>query len=104
MVSYNNQSGEGDNGGDRDGKGNSYSPFMSLKKPLFQRHRTCPLQGVDNELISYKNPELLRKYLSERGRITPSRLTSIEPRRQARLAQQLKIARLLALVPYVSNN
>lgn len=80
------------------------SPFSNLKKQqFFHRKRLCPLHGVSKDMISFKNPELLKKFISERGRILPSRITSVEHKKQKLLAKQIKIARFLSMLPYKSN-
>ncbi|CAK8162893.1 Small ribosomal subunit protein bS18 [Candidatus Xenohaliotis californiensis] len=80
------------------------SPFANLKKQqFFHRKRLCPLHGNTNEEISFKNPDLLKKFISERGRILPSRITSVSHNKQLLLARQIKIARYLSILPYQSN-
>ena len=73
------------------------------KLSLFQRPgenflKPCPLSGKDAPVIDYKNIRLLRKYLSESGRILPSRVTSVSQRKQKELSRAIKRARLLALL------
>jgi small subunit ribosomal protein S18 len=72
-----------------------------VRNVFFRRSRGCPLEGLLDEEIDYKNIELLFKYVSERGRIMPSRISSISARRQRKLALAIKRARLLALMPFV---
>ena len=75
----------------------------SSKLRLFQRtdlkfSRTCPLSGKNPPIIDYKNIKLLKKYLSESGRILPSRVTSVSLKKQKELSRSIKRARLLALL------
>lgn len=57
-----------------------------------------PLRGVT---INYKNIELLRKFISKGGRILSRRLTGLSAKEQRSLCQAVKIARILALLPFV---
>lgn len=61
------------------------------------RSNKCPLDGVE---VDYKNPELLRKFISKGGRILPRRLTGICAKNQRKLSEAVKIARILALLPF----
>jgi len=70
---------------------------------LFQKSdikflRTCPLSGKNAPEVDYKNIKLLKKYISETGRILPSRVTSVSFRKQRELAKSIKRARLLGLI------
>ena len=77
--------------------------FKHSKLSLFQKadvkfSRACPLSGKDAPDINYKNIKLLKKYISESGRILPSRVTSVSFKKQRELAKSIKRARLLALI------
>ena len=87
------------NGGGESGSG-SYYPLAHLKRPYFKKSRACPLARCADEEIDYKNKVLLSKFISEYGRILPSRITSVSARRQKLLAEAIKRARFLALLPY----
>jgi small subunit ribosomal protein S18 len=52
-------------------------------------------------VIDYKDIRLLQKYVTERGKIMPSRITFVSAKKQRELASAIKIARFLALMPYV---
>ncbi|QJC27268.1 30S ribosomal protein S18 [Anaplasma platys] len=91
--------GEKKHGGDG-GSGSSYSPLVYLKRPYFRKSRTCPLAQCPDEDIDYKNKVLLSKFVSEYGRILPSRITSVSASKQKLLARAIKRARFLALLPY----
>lgn len=67
-----------------------------------RRRRACPLKDVPLEDISYKNLELLNKYISERGKIMPSRITGVSAKKQRRLAKAIKRARILALLSFIA--
>ena len=73
------------------------------KLSLFQRadikfSRSCPLSGKNAPIIDYKNIKVLRKYISESGRILPSRVTSVSLKKQKELSKSIKRARILALL------
>ena len=60
--------------------------------------KSCPLSGKDAPVIDYKNIKLLKKYISESGRILPSRVTSVSLKKQKELSRSIKRARMLALI------
>ena len=77
--------------------------FSRSKINLFQKAdmkfpRSCPLSGKDAPELDYKNIKVLKKYISESGRILPSRVTSVSFKKQRELAKSIKRARLLALI------
>lgn len=78
------------------------NPAM-LPQVFSKKVRKCPLSGKDAKKIDYKNIALLKQYLSERGKIMPSRITSVSAKKQRELAKAIKNARLLALIPFVNN-
>jgi len=59
----------------------------------------CPLEGV---VIDYKNVELLKKYITKFGKITPRYYTWVSLKNQKKLSQAIKRARIVALLPFVS--
>ncbi len=83
-----------------DAKSVGYAPMN--KKVFFRRKRTCPLSGPKAPAIDYKDVKLLQRYVSERGKILPSRITSVSAKKQRKLATAIKRARNLALMPYVA--
>ena len=60
--------------------------------------RSCPLSGKNAPDINYKNIKILKKYISESGRILPSRVTSVSQKKQKELSRAIKRARILALL------
>ncbi len=72
------------------------------KKVFFKRRKGCPLSGSGAPEITYKNPDMLLKFVSEGGRILPSRVTNVSASNQRILKRQIKVARILALLPFVS--
>ncbi len=71
-----------------------------VKRPFFRRRKTCPFSGPNALPIDYKDTRLLQKYISERGKILPSRITAVSTKKQRELAIAIKRARFLALMPY----
>ncbi len=72
------------------------------KSNLNYRRRKCPFEsGVMK--IDYKDPRTLQKFISERGKIMPCRISMVSSRKQRALALAIKRARYLALLPYVSD-
>ncbi len=57
--------------------------------------------GPNAPKIDYKDVRLLSRFLSERGKIVPSRITAVSAKKQRELAQAIKRARFLALLPYI---
>ena len=75
---------------------------LPVRRPFFRRRKTCPFSGSDAPKIDYKDVRLLQRYLSERGKIVPSRITAVSVKKQRELARAIKRARILALLPFVS--
>jgi small subunit ribosomal protein S18 len=74
---------------------------MGGRRPFFRRRKSCPFSGPQAPKIDYKDVKLLQRFLSERGKIVPSRITAVSAKKQRRLAQAIKRARYLALMPYL---
>ncbi|MCH7942327.1 MAG: 30S ribosomal protein S18 [Proteobacteria bacterium] len=73
----------------------------TTRRPFFRRRKTCPFSGDNAPKIDYKDVKLLSRYLSERGKIVPSRITAVSAKKQRELARAIKRARNLALLPFV---
>ena len=72
------------------------------KRPsFFRRRKPGPLSGPKSTKIDYKDAKLLSRYISERGKIVPSRITAVSAKKQRELARVIKKARFLALIPYL---
>jgi small subunit ribosomal protein S18 len=74
------------------------------KKSFFKRrNKGCPLSEPGAPKVDYKNPKLLLRFVSERGRMLPRRITYISAKKQRELKIAIKRARNLALLPFVDN-
>ena len=72
---------------------------LSIFQPQkYKFKRNCPLSGKGAPIINYKNIKLLKKYMSENGKIMPSRITSVSQKKQRELSLSIKRARNLALI------
>lgn len=56
-----------------------------------------------NLVLDYKNPQLLKNFLTDRGKIVPARISGLSARQQRQLTKAIKRARMLALLPYTSS-
>ncbi len=74
---------------------------LPSRRPFQRRRKTCPFTGENAQKIDYKDVKLLQRYISERGKIVPSRITAVSMKKQRELARAIKRARFLALIPYV---
>lgn len=73
----------------------------ATKRPFFRRRKTCPFSGKNAPAVDWKDVRQLGRYISERGKITPSRITAVSQKKQRELACAIKQARFMALLPYV---
>ncbi len=71
------------------------------RRPFFRRRKTCPFSGDGSPKIDYKDTRLLQRFISERGKIVPSRITAVSAKKQRELARAIKRARFLGLLPYL---
>ena len=70
------------------------------KRPYNFKKRSCPLSSAGAPKVDYKNINLLKKFISEKGKMLPSRITSVSTKKQRELSKAVKRARFLALIPY----
>ena len=75
--------------------------MVMRRKAFFRRRKSCPFTGSNAPKIDYKDVKLLLRYISDRGKIVPSRITAVSAKKQRELARAIKRARFLALLPYV---
>ncbi len=76
----------------------NFSKLNLFQIPKYQFKKPCPLTGKNAPEINYKNIKLLKKYISENGKILPSRITSVSQKKQRELSKSIKRARILALI------
>ena len=74
---------------------------QTARRPFFRRRKSCPFTGEGAPKIDYKDVRLLQRYISERGKIVPSRISAVSAKKQRKLSQAIKRARFLGLLPYV---
>jgi len=79
-------------------KSSAYSSLSLFQKSGTKFFKPCPLSGKEAPIVNYKNIKVLKKYISESGRILPSRVTSVSQKKQKELARAIKQARVLALI------
>jgi small subunit ribosomal protein S18 len=86
-------------GGGREGSGGRAA--AAARRPFFRRRKSCPFSGPNAPKIDYKDTRLLQRFISERGKIVPSRITAVSTKKQRELSRAIKRARFLGLLPYM---
>jgi small subunit ribosomal protein S18 len=82
-------------------KNSRSQPRESRKNSPFEdRKKFCAFSQKNSPLIDYKDTKLLSRYISEKGKITPSRITNVSSKKQKELARAIKRARFLSLMSY----
>ena len=82
----------------------SFAAAEEKSAPFFRRKKTCPFTGPNAPRIDWKDTKTLLRYISERGKMMPSRITAVSPKKQRELARAIKRARFMALLPYLAND
>jgi len=77
---------------------------MNQRRPFFRRRKSCPFTGEKAPKIDWKDTKTLSRYISERGKIVPSRITAVSAKKQRELAKAIKRSRYMGLLPYVLKN
>lgn len=98
-MAYNN-SRDNDKGKERGERGEAAG--APVRRQFFRRRKSCPFSGENAQIIDYKDIRTLSKFISERGKIVPSRISSVSTKKQRELATAIKRSRFLALMPYVA--
>ena len=80
---------------------NAGRPEGGGRRPFFRRRKSCPFSGPNAPTIDFKDVRLLQRFISERGKIVPSRITAVSAKKQRELARAIKRARYLGLLPYI---
>jgi small subunit ribosomal protein S18 len=73
---------------------------IPARRPFGRRRKVCPFSGAESPKIDYKDVKLLQRYISEKGKIVPARITAVSAKKQRLLSIAIKRARYLALLPY----
>ena len=80
------------------GKQSNFAKLSIFQPQKYKFKKNCPLSGKSAPVIDYKNVRLLKKYVSENGKILPSRITNVSQKKQRELSLSIKRARNLALL------
>ena len=72
----------------------------AVRRPFQKKRKSCPFSGSKSK-IDYKDIKTLTKFISERGKIIPSRISAVSAKRQRELSKAIKRARYIGLMPYV---
>ena len=80
------------------GRTSSFSKLSIFQPNKYKFKKSCPLSAKGAPQVDYKNIKLLRKYMSENGKILPSRITNVSQKKQRELSLSIKRARNLALI------
>ncbi len=72
-----------------------------MGRPFFRRRKSCPFSVKDAPVIDYKDVRLLQGFMSERGKIVPSRITAVSAKKQRDLSKAIKRARTIGLLTYI---
>jgi len=84
--------------GNKKGKQNNFSKLSIFQPNKYKFKKTCPLSVKGAPKVEYKNIKLLKRYVSENGKILPSRITNVSKKKQRELSLSIKRARNLALI------
>ena len=84
--------------GNKKGKQSNFAKLSIFQPQKFKFKKKCPLSGKGSPEVNYKNIKLLKKYVTENGKIMPSRITSVSQKKQRELSVSIKRARNLALI------
>lgn len=81
---------------------NTSRSTIAPRRQFFRRKKSCPFSGKNAMKIDYKDIRMLSRFVTERGKIIPSRISAVSAKRQRELAKAIKRARFLALMPYAA--
>ena len=79
-------------------KQSNFAKLSIFQNQKYKFKKKCPLSGKGAPLVDYKSIKLLKRYMSENGKILPSRITSVSQKKQRELSLSIKRARNLALI------
>ena len=84
--------------GNKKGKQSNFAKLSIFQPNKYKFKKSCPLSVKGAPIVDYKDIRLLKKYMSENGKIMPSRITSICQKKQRQLSLSIRRARNLALI------
>ena len=84
--------------GNKKGKQSNFAKLSIFQTNKYKFKKSCPLSAKGAPQVDYKNIKLLKRYISENGKILPSRITSVSQKKQRELSLSIKRARNLALI------
>jgi len=84
----------------RDRSSSNRSKDDRKSSPFEDRKRFCPFSQKNSPMIDYKDIKLLSRYISEKGKITPSRVSNVSSKKQKELSKAIKRARFLGLMSF----
>ncbi len=84
--------------GNKKNRKSNFARLSIFQPNKYSFKRKCPLSGKSAPIVDYKNIKLLKKYVSENGKILPSRITNVSQKKQRELSLSIKRARNLALI------
>ena len=70
------------------------------RKPFNRRKKSCPFSGENAIEIDYKDVKMLQRFVSEKGKIVPARISSVSAKKQRKLTKAIKRCRYVGLMPY----
>ena len=79
-------------------RSSNFSKLSIFQPNKYKYKKSCPLSSKGAPIVDYKNIKLLKRYVSENGKILPSRITNISQKKQRELSLSIKRARNLALI------
>ena len=85
-------------GNKKKGNQSNFAKLSIFQPNKYKFKKTCPLSAKGAPEVDYKNIRLLKKYMSENGKILPSRITNVSQKKQRELSLSIKRARNLALI------
>ncbi len=88
----------------RDNNRNSRNNSNQKKQLFTKKFKSCPFSSKNSPVIDYKNVKLLERYISEKGKIVPSRISFVSSAKQRLLSRAIKKARTLALISHVGKS
>ena len=84
--------------GNKKNKQSNFAKLSIFQPNKYKFKKSCPLSTKGAPEVDYKNVKLLKKYISENGKILPSRITNVSQKKQRQLSLSIKRARNLALI------